>query len=78
MEACKLQICLSRSELEISFLDCVLPFISVVWGGTDSVKCDCTFNGNIKWKCRIASDHFNIAPSETLLTDFGDLLPVKE
>jgi len=78
MEVCKLQICLSQSELELHFLDYMLPFISVLWGSTDSVRCDFTFNGNITWSYRIASDYFTFASSETLLTDFGDLLPVKE
>jgi len=76
MEGCKLQILLSQSELELSFLNCVLPFISVVWGSTDSVRCDCTSVGISRRS--ISNDHFTIAPSETLLTEVGDLLPVKE
>jgi len=78
MEFCKLQIHLAQSELELNFLNCVLPFISVVCGSTDSVRCDFTFNTNIMWRYRIASHHFTIASSETLLTGFGDLLAVKE
>jgi len=78
MDVSKLQIRLSQSELELNFLDCVLSFISVVWGSTDSVRCDFTCNGIITWRYRIASDHFTIASSEKLLTDSGDLLPVKE
>jgi hypothetical protein len=78
MDVSKLQISFSQTELGLNFLDCVLSFISVVWGSTGSVRCDFTSNGNITWRYRIASDHFTIASSETLLTDFGDLLPVKE